>query len=89
MKKNSVPVLLIFSLLVLSAGCQFNLNEVTSTPEATATSTVSQTTAVPVPEETATPASQTLVLWLPPMFDPQADTEAGKLFNQRLRDLKP
>jgi ABC-type glycerol-3-phosphate transport system substrate-binding protein len=81
-------------LILVLVGCE-TLQELTfleggiseSTPEVEPTLEVE----VPDPqvEQTATPPGQTvLILWLPPEFDPQADTPAGELIKNRLADFE-
>ena len=82
---------IVYLLLLLSlVGCA-DLASLLSTPISAPTS---QTTTVP---ETATPATTTppfvvepriLRVWLPPHFDPNADTNAAQLLRQRLAEFQ-
>jgi multiple sugar transport system substrate-binding protein len=79
---------LVFALL-LSAACS-GLPELVETPVPTRAPTG---TAAPL-RPTSTPAAQTtpdgpvmLRIWVPPQFDPYADTEAGKLLLARLEEF--
>ncbi len=55
-----------------------------STP--TVKPTEKQEASEPLPTASATPHSA-IVLWVPPEFDPNAETEAGKKLNQRLKEF--
>lgn len=75
-------------LLIFLAGCSSLaplLTTPTLVPALTATSTPQ-----PEPTSTAPPVarSQILRLWLPPRFDPDADTLSAKLLKQRLIDFE-
>lgn len=80
-------------ILALLAGCVEWLEPVFPglfTPLPTST-IEGQITLTPAPEASITPEPQptfggaiTLTLWLPPQFDPAADTPAGQLLRQRL-----
>ncbi|MCL4559940.1 MAG: extracellular solute-binding protein [Chloroflexi bacterium] len=48
------------------------------------TPTVDQAQATPSPQETSS-ASNTLTIWLPPRFNPDTDSPAGKLLRERLK----
>jgi ABC-type glycerol-3-phosphate transport system substrate-binding protein len=102
-KRRHFSFLLVLPLLVvfLLAGCQlqdqFNAamsrlaatQSVTGpTLEATEAAT-SEATIIATAAQTATAvANSTLVLWVPPQFDPNGETPTGKLFNQRLRQFE-
>ena len=83
-----VPVL----LLSLLMGCQLqniSFSESAGTSITSSTPTISKTEANAVasvtPAATATEsASNHLVIWLPPQFDPAGGTEAGALIQSRL-----
>ena len=81
-------------LILVLAGCE-SLPELTfleggiieSTPEVVPTPL--EEVSDPQVDQTATPPGQTvLILWLPPEFDPQADTPAGELIKDRLADFE-
>jgi len=73
-------------LLILLTGCA-SLAPLLSPPTP---APVSQATSTPRPLPSATPTAQPvntariLRIWLPPRFDPNADTESAKLLKQRL-----
>ncbi|HSM70687.1 MAG TPA: extracellular solute-binding protein [Anaerolineales bacterium] len=75
-------------ILIFLAGCSSLapiLSTPTSAPAPAATSTLR-----PEPTATSSPAvtSTTLVIWLPPRFDPSAETESAELLDQRLREFE-
>jgi ABC-type glycerol-3-phosphate transport system substrate-binding protein len=82
--------LLLIALAV--TGCTTLLEQEGANPppvvEQTATAT---NTPVPVDEPEATPDPAetiiTLKIWIPPQFDPESDTEAGQIFQERLDDF--
>ena len=76
--------------LFLLAGCT-NITSLLSTPEPAAVST-STVTAVTTPTSPATPTvtpsgPRTLRIWVPPQFDPAAETPAGTLLRERLDEF--
>ena len=77
-----------FLLLVTLVGCS-SLAPILSTPtpapvlEATSTPQVLPTSTVP-----AESGPQILRVWLPPQFDPSAETVSAGLLNQRLKDFE-
>jgi len=85
-------VLRIVYLLILAAlvGCA-NIASLLSTPTP---ASVSQTTStpqpIPVATQTVLPVTETRVLhvWLPPRFDPNADTASANLLKQRLSNFE-
>jgi ABC-type glycerol-3-phosphate transport system substrate-binding protein len=90
--------LLAFTLLT---GCQlqdqFNaaMNRLAATqsvagPTLSATEpAATEATVVATADQTATAvANSTLVLWVPPQFDPNSETPTGQLFNQRLQQFQ-
>lgn len=84
-KKLRFTTILIFIFLVGCSSLAPVLSTPTPAPDPNAT-----TTSQPVPTITAAPsnASKKLVVWLPPQFDPSAETESAGLLNQRLRDFE-
>ena len=101
MNKKVLLSIFIIAIVLNVAGCSsFNLarflppNTVnTSSPPTTPTSIIPLRTqyaaAVPV-ESTPAPSPQpkTLRVWLPPEFDPKADTQAAKLFRERVQTFE-
>jgi ABC-type glycerol-3-phosphate transport system substrate-binding protein len=69
-----------FVLLAFLAACG-TLIPPTSTPTP---APVTETAAPPAPQTATPPASPSLRLWLPPQFDPNAETPAASLFKARL-----
>jgi multiple sugar transport system substrate-binding protein len=77
-------------LLSLLTGCA-NISSLLSTPEP---ATVPSSTAIPIATSTATitptvtpGGPRTLRLWVPPQFDPAAETPAGTLLQKRLDEF--
>jgi ABC-type glycerol-3-phosphate transport system substrate-binding protein len=59
------------------------------TPALDQTRSIQQTTSTPLASVSPTPAGPVkLRLWLPPQFDPAANTEAGKLLQNRLDEFR-
>jgi ABC-type glycerol-3-phosphate transport system substrate-binding protein len=82
-----IAYLLIFAAL---AGCA-NIESLLSQPTPVSISQASATPQpVPVATQTALPATEARVLrvWLPPRFDPNADTESANLLKQRIVDFE-
>lgn len=81
-----VRTFLLLGLLFLTAGCTaLPAPAITPTPGITPTATTVQpvaTSALPTP-----PGPITLRIWLPPQFDPEADTPAGKILQARLDEF--
>ena len=81
---NLKKLLILISLLFLLTACE-NIPGIAPQPPTLA---VTPTTAAAQPEATATPAPGNipvnLLLWLPPEFDPAAETEASALLADRL-----
>ena len=87
---------LLAGLILVLAGCNglpidlAPLGQVTATLQATPANPAPLATQVSDPQETepagtvAPPGQVTLRLWLPPQFDPNADTPAAKLLQNRL-----
>lgn len=65
----------------------FELPGATQPPSPTATSPVIPTQPVLLPSEESDPETLTLVIWLPPEFDPAAGTSAGNLLSERLESF--
>ena len=82
--------LTILLLLSFLTGCT-GLPAILSTPEpAPASTELPGLTATPVPSETPTPTSsgpRILRVWVPPQFDPAAETPAGALLQERLDEF--
>jgi multiple sugar transport system substrate-binding protein len=78
-------------LLTLLSGCgnlPANLPFLNATPTATGTPVTTPTSGPSPTSQPATPSRpDSLRLWVPPQFDPNADTDAGKLFKARLDDF--
>lgn len=82
---------LTFSIsLFLLAGCA-NISSLLSTPEpATASTSTPAPVTTSTPTSTPTPAPggpRTLRIWVPPQFDPAAETPAGALLQERLDEF--
>jgi multiple sugar transport system substrate-binding protein len=84
---------ILFIALIIAtfvAGCsELGLPQETPGPQETITPTL-QTTEPASPAERSTATAErpsTLHIWLPPEFDPQADTPAGKLLQERLDEF--
>ena len=77
-------------LLFLLAGCA-NISALLSTPEPAAVSTntpVAKSTSTPTITPTATPnGPRILRIWVPPQFDPAAETEAGAILQAKLDEF--
>ena len=77
-------------LLFLLAGCA-NISSLLATPEPAPVSTntpITITTSTPTVTPTATPdGPRTLRIWVPPQFDPFAETEAGALLQAKLNEF--
>jgi ABC-type glycerol-3-phosphate transport system substrate-binding protein len=77
-----------YIVLIFLAGCS-SLAPLLSTPT---TAPVLTATSTPQPEPTSTAPpvarSQTLRIWLPPRFDPDANTPSANLLKQRLADFE-
>ena len=77
-------------LLLLLAGCA-DITALLSTPEPATTSTKTPAP-ITTPTKTATPTAspsgpRTLRVWIPPQFDPAAETPAGTLLQDRLDEF--
>jgi ABC-type glycerol-3-phosphate transport system substrate-binding protein len=91
MMRRSLRIIVI-GLVILTAGCsslETFLFTPTPAPSKTATSTpelVTPTLTVEgeTPQPTTLAGAQTLRIWLPPQFDPEADTASANLLKQRL-----
>ena len=82
---------LIFAILLfLLAGCA-NISSLLSTPEPATLATntpVTIITSTPTATPTITPGGpRTLRIWVPPQFDPSAETPAGALLQERLDEF--
>jgi len=74
-------------VLIFLAGCS-SLAPLLITPTP-APALIATSTPQPLPTSTASPARpHSLRIWLPPRFDPNADTPSAKLFKQRLADFE-
>lgn len=82
-----IAYLLIFASLVGCADIASLLSQPTAVPDSQSTSTPQP---LPIATQTAPPAKEAHVLrvWLPPHFDPNADTTAAYLLKQRLVDFE-
>ena len=87
-----LPGVLIISLLVFGiTSCNFpDLGDIFPS---TSPTEIPGTAASPTPRPSATPnipvvQSRTLIVWVPPQFDPSNETTAGNLFLSRLDDFK-
>ncbi len=87
-----LPGVLIISLLVFGiTSCNFpDLGDIFPS---TSPTEIPGTAASPTPRPSATPnipvvQSRTLIVWVPPQFDPGVATSAGNLFLSRLDDFK-
>lgn len=81
-----LKMVLLLTVLMASAGCSAPSEQPSQTPvQPTEGTPVSLTpTAVP-PQPTATEAAaRPLWIWVPPQFDPNADTQQARLFRSRL-----
>ena len=86
-KVSRIAYLFIFAAL---AGCA-NIESLLSQPTPVSISQASATPqTAPVTTQTALPVTEAHVLrvWLPPRFDPNADTTSANLFKQRLSDFE-
>jgi maltose-binding protein MalE len=90
--RQCFPLLLLAVIVVsLLVGCQL-LNSANTTPsdltstasQLTETAQTTASTAVTLAPTVAPTTSHTLVIWLPPQFDPQSTSETGKLVHDRL-----
>jgi len=88
-----IPGVVVIALVVFGiSSCNFpNLGGIF--PSISATEIPGDAIASPTPRPTATQnipvvQSQTLIIWVPPQFDPAEETTAGNLFLSRLDDFK-
>ena len=74
-------------MLVMLLGCNIPTSPQETTPAPLPTNTVAvtatNTPSIPTPEAQIT----TLRIWVPPQFDPSAETPAAELFNARLKEF--
>ena len=77
-------------LLFLLAGCA-NISALLSTPEPAAVSTntpIAKSTSTPTITPTTTPSGPRILrIWVPPQFDPAAETEAGAILQTKLDEF--
>lgn len=81
--RRNIPGILL--LLILVAGCAQLDGPGTPAPSPSPPPTAAPTATEPQP--TLQPESITLVLWVPPRFDPQGGTSAGARLEQRLAEF--
>ena len=92
MIRRSLTVLLALLFLVSAVGCeqlsaQFPFLSRTPVPEKTVESPAPSTLVTETPSARTTPSVETqsqIILWLPPVFDPENGTPQGMLLNQQL-----
>ena len=78
-------------LVVGISSCNLpNIQEIIFSNPPTAIADETQVASTPPPtatQEVSTPQSQTMILWVPPQFDPRSGTEDSNLFLSRLEDF--
>jgi multiple sugar transport system substrate-binding protein len=87
-KYLKILIIMIFISLTFSACDQISTgNIIETTDEVTSTATPSTTTRQETPQSTpiqVTPETVNLRIWVPPIFDPEANTRGGNLLKARL-----